>query len=453
MEQPAASYIVTPASRPLAGVIISPPDKSITHRALFFGALNRGRTVIVDPSHSADCRSTRDLLESLGYAISGVGDRVMIDGAARRDHASSLMLDCGNSGTTARLALGFLSGERGDFTLTGDASLRRRPMERVAGPLRILGARVETTEGKLPARVTSHAELAGGPAHGVINVASAQVHAALLLAALRSRSGTALSRTAGMRDHTLRMLRHIAPAALAIGGHADAGHPAVDVIRPVGIEKDVEIRIPGDISAAAFMVVAALLVPGSRLRIDRVGLNPTRIAFLYALRAMGARIDWRVTEEEPEPIGRIEVKQGAPLRAIRLGTEGGDADTISVAEMMDELPLLALIASRAEGTTIVAGASELRVKESDRIAATATVLRALGIAIEERPDGFAVTGPQPILGGGSIDHHGDHRLCMLAAVAALAAERPVTVPEPEAASVSYPEFWRDLARFTTVEDG
>jgi 3-phosphoshikimate 1-carboxyvinyltransferase len=446
MSNPALSHVIEPASRPLDGTLVPPSDKSITHRALFFGALNRGTTTILNPSGSADCRSTRALLEALGYAI---GDRegIVIDGAVRSAHAPELELDCGNSGTTARLALGFLTGERGSFTLTGDDSLMRRPMERVAAPLRLLGARVETSEGRLPARIVAAREIPGSPAHGVINVASAQVHTALVLAGLRSRAGVALSRTADMRDHTLRLLAHLAPTAIHTDLCTPRYRPAVDVIRPVPLEHDATIHIPGDLSAAAFFVTAALLVPGSHLVIEQVGLNPTRTAFLAALRAMGAHVSWSVTEEDPEPIGRIEVEYTPRLAPVELGE---DAGTISVAEMMDELPLLALVASRAEGRSTVSGAAELRVKESDRIAATGAVLRALGIAIEESEDGFTVAGPQRIHPAGRIDHHGDHRLCMLAAVAALASDVPVTVPAPEAAAVSYPGFWRDLARFTTI---
>lgn len=430
---------VHPAAAPLRGTITVGPDKSITHRALFFGALNHGATIIRNPSQGDDPIATLGVLRSLGHTAAELPGEWHL-GGARRDagEPGSLVLDCANSGTTARLAAGLLSGERGLFTLVGDESLMRRPMERVAAPLRQLGADIVTSGGRMPVTVHGSGGIRG--AHeGAINVSSAQVHAALALAGIRSERGAMIRRGKPMRDHTLRMARRF---GVTLQEFEEDGAP-VDYIHATNwIEKDLEIDIPGDFSSAAFMVAAAILVPGSSVRIEGVGLNPTRIAFLHALAAMDAVVRWEVTGGDFEPVGWIEAEHSPGLRGITLG--GDEHPELPIAEMIDELPLLALIASQAEGRTGVHDAWELRVKESDRIAATAALLGALGLRMMELEDGFIVSGPQPIAGGSEADHHGDHRLCMIAAVAALAASRPVRIPRPEAASVSYPGFWNDL---------
>jgi 3-phosphoshikimate 1-carboxyvinyltransferase len=431
-------------ARSVTGTLIPPGDKSVTHRALFFGALNHGRTILLHPSPAADCRSTLDLLAALGYDIRRHSDRWELHGRDDRHHAGTLLLDCGNSGTTVRLAMGFLTGERGTFTLTGDASLRRRPMNRVLKPLSRLGAYVDSIDDHLPVTIDSDANIQGSTSM-VIDVASAQVDAALVLAGLRSREGVRLRRIAPMRDHTRRMLRRFGSEMLQ--EEALGEDEAIDLIRPARIERDITVAVPGDLSSAAFFIAAALLLPGSRLTIERVGLNPTRIAFLRSLQAMGGKIAWDVEREEFEPVGRIRVEHSEQLEGIDLSDHRG-GDSIPIAEMIDELPLLMLIASQAVGRTTVRGAAELRVKESDRITATVDMLASLGVKIEELEDGFIVEGPQRIRGGVAVDHHGDHRLCMMAAVAALVAEHPVVIPHPEAAEVSYPDFWTDLASLT-----
>lgn len=428
--------VVLPAEGPLTGVVRVPADKSITHRALLFAALNHGRTTISNPSLAADPRSTLALVRSLGVSAVERDGAWLVAGGARARHADDLLLDCGNSGTTARLAAGFLCGERGRFTLVGDPSLSRRPMERVAAPLRSVGASVTTTDGHLPMTIESAGDPRGASGRA-IDVASAQVHGALLLAGLRSVEGILLRRTRPMRDHSLVMAR-------AFGANVTttvSAGVALDMVNPSRIERDVTVHVPGDLSSAAFIVGAALHVPGSDVRIEGVGLNPTRIALLDCLRRMGARVEWGIEADEAEPIGWIRAEHSPEMTAIDLSDDVG---VPAVSEMMDELPLLALIAARARGTTIVRGAAELRVKESDRIAALGALLRAVGVEIEELPDGFVVRGPQTIAGGGTIDHHDDHRLAMVAAVAGLAAEHPVVVPSPEVVSVSYPEFWDHL---------
>jgi 3-phosphoshikimate 1-carboxyvinyltransferase len=430
---------VHPALVAITGIHQPEGDKSITHRALFLGGINRGRTRIVSPSLAADCRSTRAFVTALGYDIRDVDGGWLIDGARADPGGRELLLDCGNSGTTARLGLGFLTGESGRFMVTGDSSLLLRPMERVATPLRNLGATIETTNGRLPAMVRADTKLRGSE-EAIVDVASAQVHAALALAALRSERGISLRRTASMRDHTLRMLELF--GAIAPG----ATEAEIDRIRPLEIDRDVEVGVPGDISSAAFFICAALLVPGSILTIESVGLNPSRIAFLRALREMGADLEWSVEEGDlQEPVGRVVARHGGELRGIDL-SDSGIAAGIPVSGMIDELPLLALMGCVASGRTIIRGARELRVKESDRISATRALLGALGLESSEHEDGFEMEGPQIIQGGDVVDHHGDHRLCMMAAVAALAARNPVTIPAPETASVSYPGFWNELAR-------
>jgi 3-phosphoshikimate 1-carboxyvinyltransferase len=240
-----------------------------------------------------------------------------------------------------------------------------------------------------------------------------------------------------MRDHTLRMARLFGASVTTTG----IGGDPVDHIIPSSIERDLELRVPGDISSAAFLIGAALLVPGSSVRLVNVGLNPSRIALLQALVAMGARLRWDVEDEGFEPVGTVSAAFSPEMEAITLDGRS----PFNVAEMLDELPLLALLAARAKGRSTVRDAAELRVKESDRIAATAALLASFGIAVEEHEDGFAVEGPQSIGGGVTVDHRGDHRLCMVAALAALVAAGPVTIPDPDAAAVSYPAFWSDLA--------
>jgi 3-phosphoshikimate 1-carboxyvinyltransferase len=432
---------VAPATEPLTGVIVPPSDKSITHRALFLGAISTATTTIINPASGADSRSTLSLILSVGCEVHEDKHRWIIHGKRTSNPSGDVVLDCGNSGTTVRLAAGYLTGERGNFTLTGDASLRRRPMERVAEPLKLMGASVGTTDGHLPMTVRAEHQIDGCVPDNFIEVSSAQVHAALVLAGLRARDGVTLRRAVAMRDHTLRMARQF-----GIQVQTERVFGAwYDVISPAAITQDVEVVVPGDFSSAAFFIAAALLVPGSELELHNVGLNPTRIALLQAMIAMGGWIDILPMEPGVEPVGKIRVHHTGDLHGLNFST-GRDDVQVNVAEMMDELPILALIASQAHGTTTVHGASELRVKESDRIAAIAEVLGTLGVAVGQHDDGFSITGPQRIRGGVTIDHHGDHRICMMATIGALIAEKPVVIPDPQVVSVSYPEFWADLDR-------
>lgn len=434
-----ATVVVEPA-RDLHGTIRVGGDKSITHRALFFAALNSATTTINDASPADDCARSLAVIQLLGCSVeqNGLQLRVSREPLPARDHHPDLansnreiVIDCGNSGTTARLAVGLLAAEPGRYVLVGDPSLTGRPMERVAAPLRRMGATVTTTNGALPIRITGGV-LIGGDSHGVITVESAQVHAAVVIAALRSQAGASIFAARPMRDHTLRMLRAF--------GISFASSDGVVRILPTEINRNTTIDVPGDFSSAAFLITAAVLVRGSSIVIDRVGLNPTRIAFVRALQRMGADIVVSASDDI-EPVGSIRARYSPELVAAEFD---GDDPVASVTEMIDELPLLALVATQARGTTLVHDADELRVKESDRINSTASVLRSLGAVVTEMPDGLEIRGSQTLEGGQIIDACGDHRLAMMAAIGAMVSLRGATVAGADAADVSYPAFWDDL---------
>ena len=429
------SLLITRRTTPFRGTLTVPGDKSITHRALLFGALCSRRTVIHNYSSAADCTRTLAMLRSLAYVVDEQDGAWVVEGQKYQPSKAPLTIDCGNSGTTARLAAGFLTGERGTFTLTGDTSLSRRPMERVAAPLRQLGAQITTTQRAFPVSVIADSRIPGKE-RGAIAVRSAQVHGALVLAGLRSRHGVRIRRESPMRDHTLRMA--------GLFGYRVESDGEVDSVTPRFLTdvSDLRCDVPGDFSSAAFPIAAALLVPDSELTLQNVGLNPTRIAFLDVLRQMGADIRREVLSDSMEPVGDIHVRYSPELRPVKLGA----GSRIPVSLMLDELPLLGLVASQAVGTTEVRGAEELRVKESDRITATVEMLCALGIDAEERPDGFLVHGKgAPPKGGVAVRHHNDHRLAMVAGVAGLIAESPVAIPDHQIAAVSWPEVWSVLA--------
>ena len=432
----------------LVGRFRVPGDKSITHRALLFAAMRKGKTRIHSPSTAGDCLNTFGLIRAVGYDCREEGGGWVVDGGVRSSLPEEIEIDCGNSGTTARLGTGFLTGERGRFRLTGDASLRRRPMERVAGPLRRLGGLIETTDGYLPLTVIAEKQLNGlcgkkGEGDEFIETTSAQVHGALVLAGLRSATGVRLRRTKEMRDHTLRMAAKFGWEIKTVGD--------VDTVSPLAKWKDgegrreeeIEFHIPGDLSSAAFLVTAALTLPGSDILIEDVGLNPTRIGFLGCVRAMGGDVIWEslLSADEWEPRGTIGVRYSPGLRGIDIS----DESPITPSSMIDELPLLAFLGSRSSGETTLRDAGELRLKESDRIAATVGMMRSLGVEIEELEDGFRISGPQEIRGGGVVEHRGDHRLAMLAGIAGLLAKAPIRIPEANVVDVSWPGFWDELS--------
>jgi 3-phosphoshikimate 1-carboxyvinyltransferase len=402
-----------------------PGDKSIAHRALLLGALASGETTIHGLPSGADVRSTVGAIRTLGASVAESGDTLCVRGPATPP--ARCAIDCGNSGTTMRLVAGIAAGGPGQVVLDGDASLRRRPMERVAEPLRAMGAHIETTGGRAPLTVAGRALSA---IDWTLSVASAQVKTAILLAGLHARGTTRVREPLASRDHTERMLAHFG-VRLGRGPETTALDGGQQLTAA-------EVPLPGDASSAAFLVVAALLVPGSVLSLPDVGVNPTRTGFLTILRRMGASIDVEdVREVAGEPRGRLTVRAGA-LHATALTHE-------EIPATIDELPVLCVAAALAEGETTIAGAGELRVKESDRIAALEQLAR-LGVTVRSTPDGLVIRGS----GGrrlrhGRIDSAGDHRIAMAFAVAGLVTEGGVGIDNASCADVSFPGFFAGLA--------
>lgn len=424
-------------SRRLAGRVRPPADKSILHRALILGAMARGDSLITASSVGRDCASTRSALRALGVRIDDAGGGGEGEPAVMRVRGRGpggwreprQVLNCGNSGTTMRLLLGALAGRPFHAVLTGDASLRKRPMGRVVTPLLLMGASVSGRANH------THAPLAirGGALNGLrypSPVASAQVKSAVLLAGLQAEGETAVEEPAPSRDHTERLLRVMGASVRT--GDGFAAVTAAEALSPV------ELAVPGDVSGAAFLLAAAAAAPGSEVAVEGVGLNPGRIGFLETLRRMGGDVAWSVEREVAgEPVGTV-VARGGALRGVAIGAR-------EVPSLIDELPVLAVIACRAEGVTRVEGASELRHKESDRIHALATELRRMGARMEEFPDGFEIAGPAE-LRGAEVRSHGDHRLAMALAVAATLARGETRIAHFACADVSYPGFAGELAR-------
>ena len=417
---------------PLRGALRPPPDKSISHRAALIAAMAEGRSLVLNYLDSADTRSTLAAIELLGARIEDEETRnggleLAIRGVGLRRPANA-QIDVGNAGTLLRLLPGWLAGgEGGHWTLDGDKSIRRRPVDRIAEPLRRMGARVECREGRLPPLQVEGARLRG--IRYELPVASAQVKSCVLLAGMLARSRTTVVEPTQSRDHTERMLQ-------AVGAEVDVLGTEITVQRPIALEP-LEMSVPGDFSSSAFHIVAALLVPGSEVSVERIGLNPTRTGLLDILVRMGAEIE--VTETSlhgREPVGRAVAKH-----ARLQGTEvGGDEVPLAI----DELPLIALAACYAEGQTAIRDADELRRKESDRVATVAEALNSIGGKVEPIEDGMVITGTGG-LRGGRIDSHGDHRIAMLGAIAGLASRDGVEVDGMDAAAVSYPSFEADLA--------
>jgi 3-phosphoshikimate 1-carboxyvinyltransferase len=449
---------------PLRGALTPPPDKSISHRAAIVAAMGEGETVISNCLDAADTRSTLEAVQRLGAGVEGLaagageagiggkptysvdnpptsrgGVDLRVRGIGLRGpHPAAI--NVGNAGTLLRILPGWLAGQAaGEWTLDGDESIRRRPVDRIARPLLEMGASITCRDDRLPPLA-----LAGAHLHGIdyrLPVASAQVKSCLLLAGLLAEGETSVVEPQPTRDHTERMLA----AAGADVVVEDAGTPIAIrgelparriTITPAQQLEPSELIVPGDFSSAAFLLAAAVLVPGSHLRLEGVGINPTRIGLLGILTRMGAAIEVVETAAAGrEPRATIVARHG-PLEGTRVG--GGE-----VPLAIDELPLVALLGCFADGVTIVSGAEELRHKESDRIATVADGLRGLGAEIEATDDGFAVTGAGE-LRGGTLDAAGDHRLAMLGAIAGLASKEGVEVVGFEAAEVSYPGFESDV---------
>lgn len=417
--------------RALEGAITPPPDKSISHRSLILNSLAEGQARVTNFLTAADCLSTLSCLRALGVEIERQGSTVTVHSrGAKGFREPKEILDAGNSGTTIRLLSGLLASQPFRCIITGDASLRSRPMGRVIEPLSLMGAIIRGHEGSQRAPLT----IEGGKLHGIryrMPVASAQVKSAILLAGLFADGETVIEEPAPSRDHTERMLRAMG-AAVKTEGHVITLVPTHTPLRPL------TLQVPGDVSSAAFWMVAGAVHPNARIKIRGVNMNPTRSGVIDILQSMGARliIDSQHMEGD-EPTADIEV-QSSRLRAVSFGGE-------MIPRLIDEIPVLAVAASVAEGTTVIRDAGELRVKESDRIATTARELSRLGARIEELSDGMIIKGV-PSLKGNRCDSHEDHRLAMALAVAGLIAEGETIISRAEAVDISYPEFWKDLGR-------
>jgi 3-phosphoshikimate 1-carboxyvinyltransferase len=425
---------VAPAER-LRGELRPPTDKSISHRAAILGAMAAEPARIRGYLDAADTNSTLRAVQRLGALVQVGADEVLVRGTGLREAAvPDGPIDVGNAGTLMRLLPGWLAAQEGrSFTLDGDPSIRRRPVDRIAEPLRLMGADVSATDGRLPPFTITGAALRS--IHYELPVASAQVKSCVLLAALAADGATTVSEPAPSRDHTERML-----ASAGVTVHRNGRHVTVANADELTFE---EIVVPGDASSAAFAIAAGVLVPGSRLVLHGVGVNWTRCGFVRIVERMGGIVIGDL-EDEPgdevltaEPVSDLDVTAG-PLVGTVVEPE-------EVPLAIDELPLVALLGCFAEGETVVRGAQELRLKESDRIATVVAGLRGLGASIEATEDGFAVTGSGG-LRGGRIASHGDHRLAMLGAVAGLASREGVEVVGIDAADVSYPGFMADVAR-------
>jgi 3-phosphoshikimate 1-carboxyvinyltransferase len=418
----------------LGGSLRPPPDKSISHRAALIAAIAEGETRIERYLDSADTRATIAAVRALGAEVEGVGPdgvepTIRIRGVGLRG-AKPARIDVGNSGTLLRLLPGWLAGQpEGSWTLDGDDSIRRRPVDRIAAPLREMGAKVGCREDRLPPLEVEAAELHG--IEYVLPVASAQVKSCLLFAALVAEGETWVGEPLRSRDHTERMLSDA-------GAHVAWLRGGVQVRPTKGPLELGEVAIPADFSSAAFFLVAALLVPGSEIELEGVGTNPTRTGLLTVLERMGAGVELAPTGRSgsSEPVGT--------LRARASELRGTEVAAKEVPLAIDELPLIALAACFAEGETVIGGAEELRRKESDRIATTCAALSALGATVEPLEDGMRIEGGGG-LRGGAVDARGDHRIAMLGAVAGLASREGVEVEGMEAAAVSYPGFESDLA--------
>ena len=426
----------TTGGRSLKGRVRVPGDKSISHRSLLFGAIAEGSTRIEGLLPAEDPLSTAACLRAMGVSVSPIeaGQPVVVEGVGLDGFQEpESVLDCGNSGTTMRLMLGLLAGRAGrHFVMTGDASLRRRPMKRVGAPLAEMGACISgRSGGNLAPLAIAGQQLRGATIR--TPVASAQVKSAILLAALTADGPTTVIEPVQSRDHSERMLRAFG-AELRVGG---PGNTEV-TLTPGRQLRGQDVVVPCDISSAAFWLVAGAITPGADLTVENVGLNPSRTGILDVLAQMGARIEvLNQRDVAGEPVGDLRVTHG-PLQAFEIGAE-------LIPRLVDEIPVLAVAACYASGVSRVSGAEELRVKETDRLAVMARQLGAMGARIDEFSDGMAIHG-ETQLHGAEVDSETDHRVAMSLAVAAQIATGPTSLHRSEAAAVSYPGFWDDLER-------
>lgn len=422
----------TPAFKPLRGTLTVSGDKSISHRAVMLGSLATGTTEIEGFLPGEDCLSTIRCFRSMGVQIEQNGSSVKVFGRGLRElTAPAGILDCGNSGTTTRLLSGVLAAQHFNSVLSGDASIQRRPMQRIMIPLRAMGADITSVSGNDCAPLSVHGKQLYG-IHFNSPIASAQVKSAVLLAGLYASGQTTVTEPALSRDHTERMLRSFGAKVLT-GNFED--RPSVTVTETQNLY-GTEISVPGDISSAAFFLVGASIVPGSEVVLRNVGINPTRDGVISALRAMGAKIEvLEVRNEDSEPAADLLVRY-APLH----GTEIGGA---LIPRLIDELPVLAAAAAVAEGRTVIRDAAELKVKESNRIRTMAEGLSRLGATVEETENGLIIDGGAA-LHGGAVESYSDHRIAMSFAILSLVTDGEVRISDPDCVNISAPTFYEDL---------
>lgn len=413
---------------PLKGEVTVPGDKSISHRAVMFGALSKGTTEVTNFLQGADCLSTIDCFRRLGIEIENTAERILIHGKGLHGlKKSDTMLDVGNSGTTTRLISGILAGQKFETTLNGDESIQNRPMKRIMEPLSMMGAHITSIRGNncAPLRIV------GAPLHGIdymSKVASAQVKSCVLLAGLYADGFTSVTEPSVSRNHTELMLRGFGANVVCQGKTA--------TISPDPKLFGQKIEVPGDISSAAYFIAAGLIVPGSEILVKNVGINPTRDGLIRVCQAMGADMTLlNKRENGGEPVADILVRHSS-LKATIIEGE-------IIPTLIDEIPMIAVMACFAEGTTVIKDAAELKVKESDRIAVMVDNLSRMGAHITATDDGMVIEGGHP-LHGAEIDSHLDHRIAMSFAVAALAAEGETFIKDGDCVKISYPLFYEDL---------
>lgn len=416
------------AKNGINGELVIPADKSISHRSIMFGAISKGTTIVNNFLKAEDCLSTIAVFKQLGVRITEKNEQIMIEGKGFEGlTAPSSRLDAGNSGTTMRLVLGILAGCPFTSEIAGDASLNRRPMERVMKPLCEMGADLQgTAEAEFPPL-----KVTGNTLHGIeyhMPIASAQVKSAILFAALQAEGTTKIIEKEQSRNHTEEMIKQF-------GGKIQVEGKEIIVTGPQQLIGQ-EVTVPGDISSAAFYLVAASILANSEVLLKQVGINPTRTGILDVLMQMGANIEERQLDEQNQAADLIV--RSAQLHACEIQGE-------IIPRLIDELPIIALAATQATGTTIIRDAQELKVKETNRIDATAEELTKMGANIEPTEDGLIIHGPTP-LHGATVDSHGDHRIGMMLQIAALLTAEPVELLNPEAVNISYPEFFTDLAK-------
>ncbi len=422
----------------VAGEVRVPGDKSISHRALLLGALTDGRCTVRGILRSGDTESSARVVRALGVDITSLVAETIIAGRGLRGLvAAAEALDCGNSGTTARLLLGILAAQRFTSTLTGDESLSRRPMRRVTDPLRAMGATIErsTDHDGLPLSITG-AELRG--VTWQTPVASAQIKSAVLLAGLCGHVPVTVDEPHQSRDHTERLLESLG-VALRCAARPDGNAWRVTLDPAVRLPA-FDLTVPGDPSSAAYFAALAAMADAGEVVLRGIALNPTRTGFLHVLRRMGAGITIESRPSLGEPIGDVIVRPRPGLKATTI-------EPSEVPALIDEIPLLACVAARADGDTTIRGASDLRVKESDRIAAIVSNLRAVGVHADELPDGMTVSGSPAMRPRGPVRTFADHRIAMaFGTLGAAAGGGKLDIDDPSCVAISYPDFWRDLAR-------